>query len=122
MLGTSLRARHAARYAELLRLFFRYARPGLLHKRPEDGLDEAPGSALPDPRGLASELERLGPTYVKLGQLLSTRADFIPAEYVEALARLQDHVAPVPYEQVEKTVEAELGAPVKKVFARFDRE
>jgi predicted unusual protein kinase regulating ubiquinone biosynthesis (AarF/ABC1/UbiB family) len=64
----------------------------------------------------------MGPTYVKLGQLLSTRVDLLPQAYTEALTRLQDDVAPFPFEQVCETVEAELGAPLRSVFSEFDEE
>src|SRR5882672_11375196 len=50
------------------------------------------------------DLESLGPTYIKLGQILSTRADLLPPAYLDALARLQDHVEPFPYEDVERTI------------------
>ncbi|MGE0159870.1 MAG: ABC1 kinase family protein [Gemmatimonadales bacterium] len=71
---------------------------------------------------LADDLERLGPTFVKLGQLLSTRADLLPPEYLEALARLQDDVAPFDGEQAEALVAEELGVRLSKAFARFDTE
>ena len=69
---------------------------------------------------LATDLEQLGPTFVKLGQLLSTRADLLPAPYLEALARLQDDVEPFPFEQVQQIVEQELGVRLSKAFSKFD--
>jgi predicted unusual protein kinase regulating ubiquinone biosynthesis (AarF/ABC1/UbiB family) len=71
---------------------------------------------------LADDLEKLGPTFIKLGQLISTRADLLPEPYLDALARLQDKVEPFPYEQVQEIVEAELGARLSKLFAEFDPE
>jgi predicted unusual protein kinase regulating ubiquinone biosynthesis (AarF/ABC1/UbiB family) len=62
----------------------------------------------------------LGPTFIKLGQLFSTRADLFPAEYVEELSKLQDRVPAFPYEQVEEIVAVELGKPISKLFASFD--
>jgi ubiquinone biosynthesis protein len=59
---------------------------------------------------------------VKLGQLLSTRPDLLPPAYIEALHRLQDKVAPFPFEEVEKIVQSELGVRISKAFSRFDRE
>src|SRR5690606_34130938 len=66
------------------------------------------------------ELERLGPTFVKLGQILSTRPDLLPAPYLDALSRLQDDVEPVPFGDIERVVQEELGARMSKAFAAFD--
>ena len=105
MLG--LRARHLGRYRELLRLFYKYSR-----------LDGPRERAIE----LADDLERLGPTFVKLGQLLSTRADLLPPDYLDALARLQDDVEPFSYEEAERTIEEELGVKLRKLFPEFERE
>jgi ubiquinone biosynthesis protein len=67
-------------------------------------------------------LEELGPTFVKLGQVLSTRPDLLPPAYIAELARLQDTVPPAPWEPVRAQLEAELGAPVEEVFATLDPE
>ena len=69
----------------------------------------------------ARDLEALGPTFVKLGQILSTRADLLPPPYLDALARLQDQVEPFPYEDVERTIRAELGVRVSHAFVEFDK-
>jgi ubiquinone biosynthesis protein len=71
---------------------------------------------------LAADLERLGPTFIKLGQLLSTRADLLPPAYLDALRRLQDKVEPFPYEEVAEIVQAELGVRISKAFSQFDRK
>jgi predicted unusual protein kinase regulating ubiquinone biosynthesis (AarF/ABC1/UbiB family) len=76
----------------------------------------------PKAEELADDLERLGPTFIKLGQLLSTRADLLPAPYIAALARLQDQVEPFSIEEVEQIVSSELGGRLSKLFAEFDRE
>jgi ubiquinone biosynthesis protein len=68
----------------------------------------------------ASDLESLGPTFIKLGQLLSTRADLLPPAYLAALARLQDDVEPFPYEDVDEILREDLGIRVSKAFAEFD--
>ena len=109
MLGLTLKARHLGRYKELLRLFYKHARsgPGRDHERAE---------------ALTDDLERLGPTFVKLGQLLSTRSDLLPPAYIDALSRLQDDVEPFPYELVERLVESELGVRLNKAFRAFERE
>jgi len=65
-------------------------------------------------------LEELGPTFIKLGQVLSTRSVLIPAEFVEELARLQDRVTPLPFDQIRPLVEAELGAQIPAKFEWFD--
>jgi predicted unusual protein kinase regulating ubiquinone biosynthesis (AarF/ABC1/UbiB family) len=62
----------------------------------------------------------LGPTFIKLGQLFSTRADLFPAEYVEELSKLQDRVPAFGYEVVEKIIERELGKSISELFASFD--
>ncbi|MDG6921629.1 MAG: AarF/ABC1/UbiB kinase family protein, partial [Nitrososphaerota archaeon] len=62
----------------------------------------------------------LGPAFVKLGQLLSVRPDFLPEPYVEEFARLQDDVPPAPFEQVKPVIEAGLG-PIERVFDSFDQ-
>jgi predicted unusual protein kinase regulating ubiquinone biosynthesis (AarF/ABC1/UbiB family) len=68
----------------------------------------------------ARDLEALGPTFIKLGQLLSSRADLLPARYIEALERLQDDVAPFPGAEAIRIVEEELGVRLSKIFSRFD--
>src|ERR671910_360493 len=71
---------------------------------------------------LRATLERLGPTFVKLGQALSLRRDVLPDEYVAALHQLQDHVAPFPGALARREVERELGRPIEAVFADFEDE
>lgn len=66
------------------------------------------------------DLEALGPTFVKIGQMLSTRPDLVPPEYIAALCRLQDQVAPADLDAIEAQIATELGAPLKKLFAEFD--
>lgn len=65
-------------------------------------------------------LEELGPSFVKLGQLLSTRADLLPAEVIDELKKLQDDVPPAPWPEMKQAIEAELGAPISELFTRFD--
>ena len=71
---------------------------------------------------LRAALEELGPTYAKLGQVLSTRPGLLPAEYTEELATLQDHVAPMTEEEVVQVMEQELGVPWEDVFDSIDPE
>ncbi|MEX2272641.1 MAG: AarF/UbiB family protein [Vicinamibacterales bacterium] len=74
----------------------------------------------PDAKELADDLERLGPAYIKLGQLLSTRGDLLPPQYLDALTRLQDKVEPFPFTDVERIVQEELGIRLSKGFESFE--
>lgn len=76
--------------------------------------------ALGPPQRLRMALEELGPTFVKLGQVLSTRPDLLPPAYIAELAKLQDTVPPAPWESVRAQVETELNAPIDERFARLD--
>ena len=71
---------------------------------------------------LRHTLERLGPTFVKVGQVASTRPDLIPEDVVAELRKLQDDVAPFPDDEAFALIEAELGGPISELFAEFDRE
>lgn len=71
-------------------------------------------------RRLREMLDELGPTFVKFGQLLSTRPDVIPADIVEELQRLQDDVSPIGFDAVRRVIEAELGLTVEQAFLEFD--
>ncbi len=67
-------------------------------------------------------LEDLGPSFVKLGQIISTRTDILPADLVRELKKLQDSVPPVPFDDIKRQVEHSLGAPIEEVFETFDPE
>lgn len=69
---------------------------------------------------IRESLLELGPTFIKLGQLFSTRADIIPGEYVEELTKLQDKVPAFSYEKVERIIEQDLGKPIATLFKTFD--
>ena len=116
---------HLKRYKQIALLFWKYGRSDLVKQmRVDDNLDPAElestseGKAPPDQ--LADDLEAMGPTYVKLGQVLASRPDLLPAPYLTALARLQDKVKPFSYEEVEKIVTTELGVRISNGFTRFD--
>ncbi|MHB1072677.1 MAG: ABC1 kinase family protein [Gemmatimonadaceae bacterium] len=83
-------------------------------------LDPPTAAEVARAEALAHDLERLGATFIKLGQLLSTRADLLPPAYLDALARLQDDVRPFPFEAVERTCRAELGMTVAEAWTEFD--
>lgn len=71
---------------------------------------------------LKQALQELGPTFIKLGQIASTRRDLVPPEISIELAKLQDHVDPFPFEQVKEIIEYELDAPIEELFSTFDPE
>lgn len=73
------------------------------------------------PKRLRRALERLGPTFIKLGQILSLRPDLLPKEYIRELGNLQDKVPPFPYKEVEKIIKEELGRPVDELFLKFSK-
>jgi ubiquinone biosynthesis protein len=123
---------HLRRYKDIAFLLWNYGR-GDLARHIQASSDELalpataaesdsatkPGSE-GKPEKLADELERLGPTFIKLGQVLAGRPDILPPEYQKALSRLQDKVAPFPYEEVEAIVFNELGVRISKAFSSFD--
>ncbi|SKA90189.1 2-octaprenylphenol hydroxylase [Clostridium sp. USBA 49] len=67
-------------------------------------------------------LEELGPTFVKLGQIISTRHDLLPKDIIEELEKLQDSVPPFPFEEVKNVIESELGDKLENIYAKFDKE
>jgi len=73
-------------------------------------------------RNVRQMLEELGPTFIKIGQLLSIRPDLVPPDLVFELERLQDTVAPLPVDVIKQQIEGELSRPLDAVFARFDDE
>ena len=76
----------------------------------------------PSPQRIRLVFEELGPTFVKLGQLMSTRADMFPQDYLEEFKKLQDRVPPVPFEQIRALVEKELKRPISEIFVSFKEE
>lgn len=118
---------HLKRYKEIAQIFWKYGRSDLVrHMGNQDQIDPIELNPENDdknsPDQLADDLEAMGPTYVKLGQVLSSRPDLLPAPYLKALARLQDNVKPFPFEEVEEIVTRELGVRLSKAFASFDPE
>ncbi|MBA2270415.1 MAG: AarF/ABC1/UbiB kinase family protein [Chthoniobacterales bacterium] len=125
-MAISLKPQHLNRYRQIAWLFVKYGRSDLVK---QSGLDEtldAEQRATPKEQAKASELaddlEKLGPTFVKLGQLLSTRVEMMPQAYIEALTRLQDKVEPFSFAEVEKIVASELGVRLSKAFSDFESE
>lgn len=87
-----------------------------------DGKELSGKIAFPDPRRIRLALEDLGPSFIKLGQLFSTRADIFPPEYIEEFRKLQDSVSPEPYVTIRSIVEKDLGKTLEEVFDSFDTE
>ena len=110
--------KHTSRQREIAEVVLRngwdYAR-GLLTG------DKGDEPRLPSPGVLRKILIELGPVYVKLGQLLSTRPDILPRKYVEALTDLQARVPPVPWNEVENLIRQELCQPLESVFSDIER-
>ena len=120
----SLRPEHVKRYKDIARLLFKYGRGDLVRRAGlTDLLPDEPREMLaerPEAQALADDVERLGPTFIKLGQLLSTRPDIVPAAYAESLARLQDDVEPVPFPEIEKILAEDLGEGLTTAFSWID--
>jgi predicted unusual protein kinase regulating ubiquinone biosynthesis (AarF/ABC1/UbiB family) len=126
-----LSPRYLPRLASTVGLFTRY---GLLDFANGQGLLGLQGAQLDEdarPDGdetqdkaiaLRDRLVELGPAYIKVGQVLSTRPDLIPPAYVKELEHLQDSVPPMSFDDVERTIEEELGARINKLFDSFDEK
>jgi len=118
-----------SRHGDVLRLALRHARPGLFDQAGLEAELQDLEAATGDPaeeaeraERFARDLESMGPTFVKLGQVLSTRADLLPQTYLDALSRLQDEVEPIPVADVRAVLEEDLGIAVDDLFERFDDE
>src|SRR5919106_2706585 len=99
--------------------FFEMHGPGAVRSRRAREVDPALEGS-PRGRRLREMLDELGPTFVKFGQLLSTRPDVVPPDIVIELRGLQDDVKPFPFQHVRTMVEGELGLTVEQAFAEFD--
>jgi ubiquinone biosynthesis protein len=122
-MAVSLKPTHLKRYKDIAVLLVKYGRADLAESIgmeatvPRPSRDKTPP---PEAQELARDLEKLGPAFIKLGQLLSTRADLLPTPYLEALARLQDQVEPFPFAEVERIITEELGMRISKAFDSFE--
>lgn len=113
----------AMRTARILGFLFKYRNAGVFEGLYLDDLHEHADEPVPGdtrPEQFVSDLEALGPTFVKIGQALSTRPDMVPPEYLAALERMQDDVAPIDAAVVREVVEEELGVRLGKLFTSFD--
>lgn len=118
--------KNAGRVTEILRVFGKHGFNDLVHRmklsrfqNQEFAADSAKAKLPPQVR-LRMSFEELGPTFVKLGQLLATRPDFIPEAYIEEFEKLQDNVSSVPFKDIRNTIENELKNKIEDVFASFE--
>lgn len=128
MLGEKIR--HTRRYREIVNVFMKNGFSHILFRigLADRGLSKENESAEMNKnmksvgKQLRHALEDLGPTFIKLGQMASTRHDALPSEITDELEKLQDHAAVLPYEHVRNTIEAELDEELDKLFAYVDTE
>jgi len=121
----SLKPQHLKRYKDLSKLFLKYGRSDLVsvNGMEEILLDEdKKGETDIKIEDLPGDLEKLGPTYIKLGQFLSTRSDILPEQYLKVLERLQDNVKQIPFSEVEEILNKEIPMRFSKAFRDFDIE
>ncbi len=125
--------RHFNRYQRIIRILFKYGFDDLIesmhidqyletglkliNKKPREEIEKHSR-----PARFRMALEELGPTFIKLGQVLSTRPDLIPPEYLTELAELQDNVPPFSYDEVEKLFVSETGKIPTELFQSFDKQ
>lgn len=123
--------RHANRYRQILTVLFKYGFGDLIDRLKvgqymEIGMQMVSRKRrervekLTKSERVRMALEELGPTFVKMGQILSTRPDLIPVEFIRELSKLQDRVPPFPFSQVREIFEAEMKSPIEKTFEIFD--
>jgi ubiquinone biosynthesis protein len=121
VLGARRALARSRRYSQISRIAVRHGLGPYLRGRGRRGEDEAGGRAALA-RSLRQALEEGGVTFVKLGQLMSTRRDLLPEEFISELSRLQDRAEPAPWEQVEEVITQSLGGPAEEVFAELQPE
>ena len=106
------RQRTIGRLSEIGKVATRHGFGYVLERRHGHAPEERPSDR---GRRLREMLDELGPTFVKFGQLLSTRPDLVPLDIVAELRRLQDDVTPVPFSEIEEVIRAELGLTVEQI-------
>ncbi|RZB37189.1 MAG: ubiquinone biosynthesis protein [Desulfobacteraceae bacterium Eth-SRB2] len=124
--------RHLARYRQILTVFFKYGFGDLvellkIEQYIEIGLQlisknrRSRLEKLSRAQRVRMACEELGPTYIKFGQILSTRPDLVPVDFIKELSKLQDNVPSSPFSEVSKIIESELGAPPEDIFDFFEK-
>jgi ubiquinone biosynthesis protein len=121
VLGARRALARSRRYSQISRIAVRHGLGPYLRGRPLRPADAAGGRAALA-RSLRQALEEGGVTFTKLGQLMSTRPDLLPEEFISELTRLQDRAEPAPWEQVEEVIAQSLGAPAEQVFTELQPE
>lgn len=126
LLGKIMALQQLNNYAKFFSFILKYYNSDVVKSTANSVLNEIEKTEISEdeynqkPEELVEDLKKMGPTYVKLGQLLSTRPDLLPENYLQALANLQDDVETVPYEEVQKIFEEEIGVKINKAFELFD--
>jgi ubiquinone biosynthesis protein len=121
VLGARRALARSRRYSQISRIAVRHGLGPYLRGRPLRPADAAGGRAALA-LSLRQALEEGGVTFTKLGQLMSTRPDLLPEEFISELTRLQDRAEPAPWEQVEAVITQSLGAPAEQVFTELQPE
>jgi ubiquinone biosynthesis protein len=121
VLGARRALARSRRYSQISRIAVRHGLGPYLRGRPLRPADASGGRAALA-RSLRQALEEGGVTFTKLGQLMSTRRDLLPEEFISELTRLQDRAEPAPWEQVEEVITQSLGAPAEQVFTELQPE
>src|SRR2546421_8865919 len=111
---------HLGRLSEIAQVAARHGFGYLIDGRRRG--DVADGMPTARGRHLREMLDELGPTFVKFGQLLSTRPDIVPPDILVELQKLQDDVSPIPYTEVERVIREELGVTIEQAFLEFDEQ
>lgn len=126
--------RHLQRYNRILQVLLKYGFSDLIHRlhideylesgwqRLKGSQPEEPLARISRPERLRMAFQELGPTFIKLGQLLSSRPDLLPPAYLEELSRLQDKIPPVAWEEIDAVFRREFGAPAEDIFPGFEHE
>ena len=125
------RVRHIKRFAVISRIMVKHGLGEILDRvfDRDDARTRVEGqqpvfarTIYPSPQRIRRVFEELGPTFVKLGQLMSVRADIFPAEYIEEFKKLQDCVPPVPFTEIQAVIEKELKHPLSELFISIEEE
>ncbi|MCB9867855.1 MAG: AarF/ABC1/UbiB kinase family protein [Phycisphaerales bacterium] len=119
-MSLAVHAEHLRRYRDIAWLLWKHGGRAYVSA---SGLDKKISGDFKEdgePESLAADLESLGPTFIKLGQILASRADLLPPAYLDALSKLQDDVAPVPFEEIEQVLVDELDARPSRIFSEID--
>jgi Predicted unusual protein kinase len=126
-MGISLKPEHLKRYKDIAWLLLKYGRSDVVKQAGIDASFDVEAvitdkAQTQEAEEFAKDIEKLGPTFIKLGQLLSTRPDILPPAYIQALTRLQDNVEAFSFADIEEIVTSELGVRISKAFSEFDAE